>query len=123
MGKKILIGITILLIAGLVTGWFLFARESKYLGTSSFIAIPENSQAIIRIHHFGNYTSRSLNNPVWKALSGFTAVSGLYRNLELADSLLNVNNKQNAVFASKDLTIVFEKKNLIFVESTVRAFF
>ena len=111
MGKKILVGITVLLIAGLVTGWFLFTRESKYLGTSAFRAIPENASFIIRLHHLRNYTSRSLNNPVWKAFSGFPGISNLYRKLELVDSLLNSNDKQDKLFTDKDLTIVFKENN------------
>jgi len=111
MGKKILIGITILLIAGLFTGWYLFTHESKYFGTSAFKAIPENASVIIRIRHLRNYTSKSLDNPFWKAFSGFPVISDLCRKLNLTDSLLNLNIKQNKLFADKDLTIVLQEED------------
>ena len=111
MGKKILVGITVLLVAGLVTVWYLFTRESKYFGTSAFRAVPENASVIARIHHIGNYSSRSLDNAMWKAFSGFQGVSTLYRKLKLADSLLNSNQKHINLLTDKDLTIVFQETN------------
>ena len=57
MGRKITVAITIVLTAGLFTGWYLFTRESKFLGTSAFSALPENSAVIIRIHNLKNYTA------------------------------------------------------------------
>jgi len=111
MGKKILIGITVLLLAGLFTGWYFFTRESKYFGTSAFKAIPENAPVIIRIHHIRNYSSKSLKNPVWKDLTGFAGISNLYRKLGFADSLLNSNKEYNKLFTDKDLTVVFKENN------------
>ena len=111
MGKKILVGITVLLVAGLVTGWYLFTRESKYFGTSAFRAIPENASVIVRIHHIGNYSSRSLDNAIWKAFYRFPGVSTLYWKMKLADSLLNLNIKRKNLLTDKDLTIVFQEKN------------
>ena len=107
MGKKILIGITIVLISGLLAGWYFFTREAKYFGTSAFGAVPENGSVIVRIHHLGNYTSRSLNNPIWKAYSGFPGVATLYEQLVLADSLFKTYPEAKKSFTDNDLTIIF----------------
>jgi len=107
MGKKILIGVTIVLISGLLAGWYFFTREAKYFGTSAFGAVPENGSVIVRIHHLGNYTSRSLNNPIWKAYSGFPGVATLYGQLVFADSLFKTYPEAKNSFTDKDLTIIF----------------
>ena len=111
MGKKILIGITIILISGLFAGWYFFTHEAKYFGTSALTAVPGNSSVIIRINHFKNYAARSLGNPIWKAYSGFPGVSYLYRKLGFADSLLNLYPKANNAFIDKDLTVIFGGKD------------
>ena len=111
MGKKILVGVTILLIAGLFVGWYLFTAESKYLGTSAFRAVPEDAPVTVRIHHLLNYTSGSINNPFWKTFSAFPGASVLYRHLGIADSILNLTSKPNKAFTDKDLTIAFENEN------------
>jgi len=111
MGRKILIGITILLISGLFAGWYIFTREAKYFGTSAFSALPENASVIIRIHNLKKYTTRSLNNQVWKAYSGFPGIKSLYRKLSFADSLLNLVPYTNNSFVNNDLTVVFGENN------------
>ena len=111
MGKKILIGITILLIAALFTGWYLFTREAKYLGTPAFSAIPENAALVMRIHHIKEYTSKSINNPIWKACSVLPGISDMYKNLRFADSLLKATNKPDNPLEDKDLTIAYQAKN------------
>ncbi|MCX6236837.1 MAG: hypothetical protein NTY07_04625 [Bacteroidia bacterium] len=111
MGKKISIGITILLISGLLAGWYFFTHEAKYFGTSAFRAVPENVSVIVRIHHLGNYTARSLNNPIWKAYSGFPGVTSLYQQLSFADSLFKMYPKANNTFIDKDLTVMFGGEN------------
>lgn len=107
MGKKILIGITILLISALFAGWYYFTREAKYIGTSAFSAIPESGSVIVRIPHFKNYASKSLNNPIWKAYSTFPGIAALHQKISFADSLLNLDSKLSKLFTDKDLTIVF----------------
>ena len=107
MGKKFLIGITILLISGLLAGWYFFTREAKYFGTSAFGAVPENVSVIVRVQHIGNYTSRSLSNPIWKAYSGFPGIASLYQQLVFADSLFKSHPEANNAFADNDLTIMF----------------
>ena len=111
MGKKIIVAITILLTAGLFTGWYLFTRESKYLGTSAFTAIPDNSAIVIRIHHLRNYTSSSLKNPFWKECSALPGLSGLYHKLSLADSLIRTSEKPNNPLPEKELTIAVQNEN------------
>lgn len=111
MGKKILIVITIVLIVGLLAGWYYFTREAKYFGTPAFRAVPENVSVIIRIHHPGNYTARSLDNPIWKAYSGFPGISVLYRQLSFGDSLFKTYPEVRKIFIDKDLTIMFDGEN------------
>ena len=110
MGKKIIVAITILLIAGLFTGWYLFTREVKYLGTSAYRAMPENSAAVIRVHHFKSYTSQSLINPMWKSFSDFPGIASLYQKLSFADSLFTQLDQPGNTFNDKDLTIVFQSE-------------
>jgi len=107
MGKKILIGITIVLISGLLAGWYFFTREAKYFGTSAFGAVPENGSVIVRINHLGNYTTRSLGNPIWKAYSGFPGIATLYEQLVFADSLFKTYPDAKNSFTDNDLTIIF----------------
>ena len=111
MGKKLFTGFTILLITVLFTGWYFFTRESKYLGTSAFRAIPENGALIVRIHNIGNYTLKTLNNPIWKAYSQFAGVSKLYQEVAFADSILKANDKAKNLLTDKDLTIAFDRKD------------
>ncbi len=111
MGKKILIGITILLISGLLAGWYFFTHEAKYFGTSAFSAVPENVSVIVRVHHLNGYTTRSLNNPIWKAYSGFPGVVSLYQQLGFADSLFKMYPEAKNSFSDKDLTIMFGGEN------------
>lgn len=111
MGKKILVGITILLISGLLAGWYFFTREAKYFGTSAFSAVPENVAVIVRVHHLNDYTARSLNNPIWKAYSGFPGVASLYKQLGFADSLFKTYPEAKNSFSDKDLTIMFGGEN------------
>jgi hypothetical protein len=111
MGKRILIVITIVLVTALLAGWYYFTREAKYFGTPAFRAVPENVSVIIRVHHLGNYTARSLDNPIWKAYSGFPGVSALYQQLGLADSLFRRYPEVKNTFIDKDLTIMFDGDN------------
>lgn len=111
MGKKILIGITILLISGLFAGWYYFTREAKYFGTSAFSAVPESGSVIVRIHHLRNYTSKSLNNPIWKAYSTFPGINTLHQKICFADSLLNRDSRLSKLLTDNDLTIVFGRDN------------
>ena len=111
MGKKILIGVTILLITGLLAGWYYFTREAKYFGTSSFRAVPEKVSIIVRIHHLENYTSRSITNPIWQAYSGFPGVSSLYQQLSFADSLFKTYPAVENSFSDKDLTVMIGGTN------------
>ncbi len=111
MGKKLFTGFTILLITGLFTGWYFFTRESKFLGTSAFRAVPENAALIVRVHNIGNYTLKTRNNPIWKAYSQFPGVSQLYQEIAFADSLFKANEKAKNLFSDKDLTIAFDRKD------------
>ncbi len=111
MGKKIIVVITILLIVGLFTGWYLFTRESKYLGTSAFMAIPANTPVVIRIHHLKDYTSRSLKNQIWKTTSAFPGVASLYDKLRFADSLFSQYPNPDNPFKNKELTIALQERN------------
>jgi hypothetical protein len=111
MGRKIVIGITILLISGLFTGWYFFTLEAKYFGTSALKAVPENASVIIRINHFKNYATKSLGNPIWKEFSNFPGVISLYKKLSFADSLLNLYSKTSDSFIDNDLTIIFGGKD------------
>ena len=114
MGKKIIIGFTILLIIGLLTGWYFFTREAKYFGTQAFRAIPENGLLIVRVHHIGEYAAKSLKNPIWHTYSGFTGISGLFDNLVLVDSIFRMNPELSNLFFNKDLTMMVsgEKERL-----------
>ena len=107
MGKKILIGFTIILVSGLVTGWYFFSQEARYFGTSAFRAIPENSAAVIRIKRFGTYFNESKDNPIWKISSVFPEISTFYQYMLKTDSLIERNSTTKDLFKDKDLIITF----------------
>ena len=111
MGRKITVAITIVLTAGLFTGWYLFTRESKFLGTSAFSALPENSAVIIRIHNLKNYTASSIKSPIWKGCSSLPGVSSLYRKLSFADSLINSSSSSDNPLPNNELTIAIQREN------------
>ena len=69
--KKIVIIIAAVLMAGVAIGWFIFAQESKYFGTSSLRAVPVDTPFFVRIQKIGDYASQSATNSFWKELSVF----------------------------------------------------
>ena len=111
MGKKILVGITILLISALLAGWYFFSREARYFGTTAFRAVPENAAVIVRIPHLRNYASRSMSNPIWTASSRLPGISDLYQKLVFADSLLSHPASESTPLPDKDLMVIFGKEN------------
>ncbi len=111
MGKKIIVAITILLIAGLFTGWYFFTQESKYLGSSAFSAVPENSAVVIRIHNLKKYTASARINPIWKGCSTLPGIADLYQKISFTDALLDSISKPDNSLGNKELTIAFNREN------------
>jgi hypothetical protein len=65
VGKRLLIVVTLLLITGIFAGWYFFAQESRYFGTSPLKAVPVDAPFFIRIKTLANFLRR-----LPKALAG-----------------------------------------------------
>lgn len=115
MLKKVLIIITIVLIAGVAAGWYIFTRESKYFGTSSLKAIPVDMPFFVRIHNLGEFADQTTTNPIWKEFSVINVVENLHKGLTLTDSLINSDPGVKQLFQQKELIVVPENTSRLFL--------
>lgn len=118
MGKKLLILITILLIAGSITGWYFFARESRYLGTSPLKAVPAESPVFIRIRDLAGFTAKTVKNSSWKSLCTFSKVSGLYTGFVRLDSLIAINKDLEKILRHKEMIFIPRENSRLFILRT-----
>ena len=105
MGKRTLGVITIVLITGLLAGWYFFTRESKYFNTSAFKAVPVNSPIILRIHDLPSFSEKVSGNSILNEYSKIPGFSALLAEIHFADSLINHNPDVKKLFTGKDLTV------------------
>lgn len=106
MGKRLLIFITVLLIAGIVTGWYFFARESRYFGTSPLRAVPVDAPFFVRIRNLGDFAAKTVKNGSWQSLCTVPEISGFYRDFVFIDSLIRQNNEYGNFLRKKELIMV-----------------
>lgn len=104
--KRLLVFITLLLLTGLAAGWYFFAKESRYLGSSPIKAIPTEAPYFIRVRNLGEFASKSVRNSCWKSVRNFSPISGLFGNLVLVDSLMLHSQEFNNVLKNRELYIV-----------------
>jgi len=106
MAKRVLIVITVLLIAGLAAGWYFFAKESKYLGASPLRAIPVQAPFYIRIGNLGGFAEKSAESSCWQTTRGFSKISELYGDLIFIDSLMLRGKEYEKMLRNKELFVV-----------------
>ncbi len=106
MAKRLFIVITVLLIAGLAAGWYFFAKESRYLGTSPLKAVPVQTSIFIRIGNLGAFAEKSVKNSCWQNARIFSKISELYGDLALVDSLMLCNKEYENVLIHRELFVV-----------------
>ncbi len=106
MGKRLFIFITVLLIAGIFTGWYLFFKESKYFGTSPLKAVPVEAPVFIRIRNLGDFATKTVQSAGWQSIRNIKGLSRIYRDFVFIDSLI-LKSKQNENFLRhKELIVV-----------------
>lgn len=105
MGKKTIVIITIVLISGLLAGWYFFTRESKYISNSALKAVPVDSPIILRVHNLISLSEKAEKSTVLHEYSKLPVVSTLLERLHFADSLLLNNPEAKKNFNDKDLTV------------------
>ncbi|HWS01394.1 MAG TPA: hypothetical protein VN249_12305, partial [Prolixibacteraceae bacterium] len=106
MAKRVLIVITVLLMAGLAAGWYFFAKESKFLGTSPLKAVPVNAPFFIRIGNLGAFAEKSAENSFWQTTKNFGKISELHSELVFIDSLMLRSKKFEKILRHKELFVV-----------------
>ncbi|HWR99275.1 MAG TPA: hypothetical protein VN249_01610, partial [Prolixibacteraceae bacterium] len=106
MAKRVLIVFTVLLIAGLAAGWYFFAKESKFLGTSPLKAVPVNAPFFIRIGNLGAFAEKSAENSFWQITKSFGKMSELHSELVFIDSLMLRSKKFEKILRHKELFVV-----------------
>lgn len=115
MAKRLLIFVTVLLVSGLAAGWYFFARESRYFGTSPLKAVPVESPFFVRVRKLGDFAEKTTKNPVWQTLSGIRELSGIYRSLQAVDSLLRQNREEGNLLRQKELIVVPADSSALFL--------
>ncbi len=118
MGKKLLIFITFLLLSGSIAGWYFFARESRYLGTSPLKAVPAESPMFLRVRDLGGFTAKTVKNSSWKSLSSFSKVSELFAGFIFLDSLAEKNKDLEKILLHKEMIFIPGDNTKLFVLRT-----
>ncbi len=106
MGKRILIFITILLIAGIFTAWYFFAKESKYMGNSPVKAVSLDTPYFIRIRNLGDFVSKTMNNNGLHSIQSIPGLSDLFNDLSIVDSLKSHNKIVGNFLEHKELILL-----------------
>ncbi len=115
MGKRLLIFITFLLIAGSIAGWYFFARESRYLGTSPIKAVPVESPYFVRVRDLGGLVAKTVKNSSWKSLCTFSNVAGFYSDFVFLDSVTVQNKELEKILRHKEMIFVPGDSSKLFI--------
>ena len=115
MGKRLFILFTFLLVAGIFAGWYFFAEESRYFGTSPLKAVPVESPFFLRIRNMGDFTTKTVKSASWQSLNHFPEVSELYGNFVFIDSLIHQNKEHENFLKHKELIVVPGDSSLLFL--------
>jgi hypothetical protein len=117
MAKKMFFIVTILLVTGVFAGWYFFAKESRYLGTSPLKAIPATATTCIKIRNLGAFVAKTAGNRGWKSLAELEGIGSIHQEILYLDSLME-NNKHEAEFHfQKECYFVWiEKASLYLME-------
>jgi len=115
MWKRLFFIITLLLITGMTAGWYFFAKESRYLGTSPLRAVPVESPFFVRIRNLGDFAEKTVKNSCWQAMGNFSEISVLYKDLVLIDSLIHQNKECESFLRHKELFVVPTDSSKLFL--------
>jgi len=106
MRKSLFVIITLLLVTALASGWYFFARESRYLGSSPIKAIPTSSPFFVKVRNLGDFAGKSVKNNCWKSLQTFGPMTDLFGDLVLVDSLMRYNQAYGNLLKNMELYVV-----------------
>lgn len=119
MGRKTTGILTVLLLFGLVAGWYYFTSESKYFNTPAFKAVPSNTAVIIRIQNISAFSAKTSNNFLLKEFSSFTGISSIAEDLHFVDSLMQKDPASQKYLSNKNITLSYGerqgKKSLLYL--------
>ena len=115
MRKRLLVFITLLLITGLAAGWYFFAKESRYLGSSPIKAVPAGAPFFVRVRNLGEFAGKSVKNSCWKSVRNFGPISGLFGDLVLVDSLMRHSEEYGNALKNRELYIVPADSSALFL--------
>ncbi len=115
MAKKLFFIVTILLVAGVVAGWYFFAKESRYLGTSPLKAIPVNATTCIKIRNLGAFVAKTAKNRSWKSLTGLECIESIHGEILYLDSLMGKNKHEAELLYQKECYLVWIGKGSLYL--------
>lgn len=115
MGRKWLVILTVLLIVCIVGGWYFFAKESRYFGTSPVNAVPVESPMFIRVRDLGDFISKTTRHKGWQSLKGLLNAPQLYNDLFRLDSLVNRNSVKMDFLRKRELIYVPESHTRLYL--------
>ena len=109
--------ITLVLIAGIFAGWYFFAKESRYFGTSPLKAVPVEAPFFVRIRNLGEFAERAVKSSSWKSLRDIGEVNEIYADFVFLDSLIQLSKVREDFLLHKELFFVPEANaNLYLLE-------
>ena len=100
--------ITLVLIAGIFAGWYFFAKESRYFGTSPLKAVPVEAPFFIRIRNLGEFVEKAAKSSCWKSLRDIGEVNEIYADFVFLDSLIQQSKMRENFLLHKDLFYIPE---------------
>jgi len=106
MVKRLFVIVTLLLVTGVLAGWYFFAKESRYLGNSPIKAVPVNASLFIRIRNLGNFAGKMVDHSCWKPMAKIRTVGELYNDVVFLDSLLKHYKKEVLFLDQKECYVV-----------------
>jgi hypothetical protein len=115
MGKRLLIVVTLLLIAGIFAGWYFFAKESRYFGTSPLKAVPVDAPFFIRIKNLGEFSEKTSKSIGWQSMRNIAEVNDVYTDILFLDSLIHQNKNRESFLQHKELIVVPAKNSMLFL--------
>ncbi|MCK9411844.1 MAG: hypothetical protein M0Q53_06060 [Prolixibacteraceae bacterium] len=112
--------ITLVLIAGIFAGWYFFAKESRYFGTSPLKAVPVEAPFFVRIRNLGEFAEKAAKSSCWKSMRDIVEVNAIYADFVFLDSIIKQSNVKENLLLHKELFFVpaaKEKLYLLEIES------
>jgi hypothetical protein len=115
VGKRLLIVVTLLLITGIFAGWYFFAQESRYFGTSPLKAVPVDAPFFIRIKNLGEFSEKTSKSIGWQSMRNIAEVNDVYTKIVFLDSLIHRSKQRENFLQHKELIVVPAKNSMLFL--------